>query len=92
MPLKLSTFEKKKFIQEYFRYVLYKLPKVSTSSDPLIRQGLAYLYITNVTVGTGWRLSTRSIGSNSSVPGITLAPLYDNVSLYELFSSTDLFW
>ena len=59
-------------------YVLYKLPKVRTSSNPLIRKGLAYLYITDATVGTGWQLSNRSIGSNSSIPGNTLAPLYND--------------
>ncbi|OAD56982.1 Plancitoxin-1 [Eufriesea mexicana] len=58
-------------------YVLYKLPKIQTSSNPLIRGGLAYLYITNATIGTGWQLSTTSIGSNNSIPGITLAPLYN---------------
>ncbi|KOC65971.1 Plancitoxin-1 [Habropoda laboriosa] len=58
-------------------YVLYKLPKIHTSSNPLIRKGLAYLYITNLTIGTGWRLSTRPIAWNNSIPGITLAPLYD---------------
>ncbi|XP_076183653.1 deoxyribonuclease II [Ptiloglossa arizonensis] len=57
-------------------YVLYKLPKISTSSNPLIRQGLAYLYVTNRTNGTDWHLSTRSIDSNNSIPGLTLAPLY----------------
>ncbi|XP_031844247.2 deoxyribonuclease II [Nomia melanderi] len=58
-------------------YVLYKLPKTSTSSNPLIRDGYAYLYATNATIGTGWHLSTRSIAANNSIPGITLAPLYD---------------
>ncbi|PBC30555.1 Deoxyribonuclease-2-alpha [Apis cerana cerana] len=57
-------------------YVLYKLPKIQTTSNPLIREGLAYLYITNVTIKTGWQLSTRPIGSSNSIPGITLAPLY----------------
>ncbi|XP_012152333.1 deoxyribonuclease II [Megachile rotundata] len=61
-------------------YVLYKLPKVSESSNALIRDGLAYLYITNVTIGTGWRLSTRPIGSSDSIPGMTLAPIYSDVN------------
>lgn len=58
-------------------YVLYKLPKTSTSSNPLIREGLAYLFVTNRTIETGWRLSTKSIGIVTSIPGLTLAPLYD---------------
>ncbi|XP_076755018.1 deoxyribonuclease II [Xylocopa sonorina] len=73
-------------------YVLYKLPKIQTSSNPLIREGLAYLYITNSTIGTGWRLSTRSIGSNLAIPGITLAPLYnrgnENESLWSLYNDS----
>lgn len=61
-------------------YVLYKLPKVQTSSNPLIREGYAYVYITNATVESGWRLSAKSIDSNDSIPGITLAPLYNRSS------------
>lgn len=61
--------------------MLYKLPKIQTTSNPLIREGLAYLYITNVTIKTGWQLSTRPIGSSNSMPGITLAPLYSRVSI-----------
>ena len=64
-------------------YVLYKLPKVQTSSNPLIRKGLAYLYITDATVGTGWQLSARSIATNSSIPGNTLAPLYNDENAEE---------
>ncbi|XP_024875742.1 plancitoxin-1 [Temnothorax curvispinosus] len=59
-------------------YVLYKLPKVSESSNPVVRRGLAYLYITSNTVDKGWQLSTRKISANNSIPGNTLAPLYDD--------------
>ncbi|XP_076675033.1 deoxyribonuclease II [Andrena cerasifolii] len=73
-------------------YVLYKLPKLQTSSNPLIRKGLAYLYITDATVGTGWQLSARSIASNSSIPGSTLAPLYndenDEENLWALYNDS----
>ncbi|XP_078044827.1 deoxyribonuclease II [Augochlora pura] len=73
-------------------YVLYKLPKTTQSSNPLIRKGLAYLFVTNKSVETGWRLSTRSIGSNSSIPGLTLAPLYnrtnENKSLWTLYNDS----
>lgn len=62
------------------RYVLYKLPKVSETSNPLIRSGRAYLYITNKTVNAGWRLSRKDIGSRSSTPGNTLSPLYDDAT------------
>ncbi|XP_015113703.1 plancitoxin-1 [Diachasma alloeum] len=62
-------------------YVLYKLPKISESSNPLIRDGVSYLYMTNSTVGDGWKLSKRSVESVQSMPGQTLALLYkDNVA------------
>ncbi|XP_034948687.1 plancitoxin-1 [Chelonus insularis] len=62
-------------------YVLYKLPKVAESSEPLIRKGLAYLYITNKTIDLGWQLSKKEIGSKDSVPGKTLSLLYkDNIA------------
>ncbi|KAG8034638.1 hypothetical protein G9C98_007714 [Cotesia typhae] len=57
-------------------YVLYKVPKTSESSDPIIRKGLAYLYITSDTVANGWQLSKKEIGSKDSVPGKTLSSLY----------------
>ncbi|XP_020724105.2 plancitoxin-1 isoform X1 [Bombus terrestris] len=73
-------------------YVLYKLPKVHTSSNPLIREGIAYLYITNATIETGWQVSSRPIGSNNSIPGITLAPLYNqdnkNESIWSLYNDS----
>ncbi|EGI64312.1 Deoxyribonuclease-2-beta [Acromyrmex echinatior] len=61
-----------------FRYVLYKLPKVSESSNPMIRNGIAYLYMTNNTVAKGWQLSTKKISAKNSIPGNTLAPLYND--------------
>ncbi|XP_043253763.1 plancitoxin-1 [Colletes gigas] len=71
-------------------YVIYKLPKTPMSSNPLIKDGNAYLYVTSATVGTGWRLSTRSIASNNSIPGITLAPIYndknENKSMWTLYN------
>ncbi|XP_018300752.1 plancitoxin-1 [Mycetomoellerius zeteki] len=57
-------------------YVLYKLPKVSESSNPMIRNGTAYLYMTNNTVAEGWQLSTKKISAKNSIPGNTLASLY----------------
>lgn len=62
-----------------FRYVLYKLPKVSQSSNPVIRNGLAYLYMTNKTIDKGWQLSAKKISDENSIPGNTLAPLYNDV-------------
>ncbi|KAI4483017.1 hypothetical protein M0804_008072 [Polistes exclamans] len=59
-------------------YVLYKIPKLSHSSNPLIRTGSAYMYISNNTVDKGWELSTKDIGDKSSMPGNTLASLYND--------------
>lgn len=69
-----------------FRYVLYKLPKVSQSSDPVIRKGLAYLYMTNKTVDKGWQLSKKRISEKNSIPGNTLTPLYNNVRKNTLYT------
>ena len=60
-------------------YALYKLPKLPHNSNPLIKTGDAYLFMTDRTVGQGWQLSTRSIGAANSILGNTLAPLYNNV-------------
>ncbi|XP_018051926.1 PREDICTED: plancitoxin-1 [Atta colombica] len=66
-------------------YVLYKLPKVSESSNPMIRNGTAYLYMTNNTVAKGWQLSTKKISAKNSIPGNTLAPLYNDVIASKTF-------
>lgn len=57
---------------------------MSQSSNPLIRSGLAYLYITNKTVAKangGWQLSTKKISDKNSIPGNTLTLLYNDVRL-----------
>ncbi|XP_018397926.1 PREDICTED: plancitoxin-1 isoform X2 [Cyphomyrmex costatus] len=66
-------------------YVLYKLPKISESSNPVIRNGTAYLYMTNNTVAKGWQLSTKIISAKNSIPGITLASLYNDSIASETF-------
>ncbi|XP_050460084.1 plancitoxin-1 [Cataglyphis hispanica] len=66
-------------------YVLYKLPKVSQSSNPTIRNGLAYLYMTNKTVDKGWQLSAKKISDKDSIPGNTLAPLYNDSEALKAF-------
>ncbi|KAL2726798.1 plancitoxin-1 [Vespula squamosa] len=59
-------------------YVLYKIPKLSHSSNPLIRNGSAYMYITSDTVNKEWNLSIKDIGDKTSMPGNTLASLYND--------------
>ncbi|XP_011871792.1 PREDICTED: plancitoxin-1 [Vollenhovia emeryi] len=66
-------------------YVLYKLPKVSESSNPIIRSGLGYLYMTSNTVDKGWQLSTKQISAKNSIPGNTLAPLYNDSEASKTF-------
>ncbi|XP_032680271.1 plancitoxin-1 [Odontomachus brunneus] len=67
-------------------YVLYKLPKVPESSISIIRDGLAYLYITNNTVDKGWQLSSKQISAKNSIPGNTLALLYND------YKAANIFW
>ncbi|XP_058795768.1 plancitoxin-1 [Phymastichus coffea] len=57
-------------------YILYKIPKILNSSDPLIREGVAYLYMDSESFTNGWTLSHQDITSNNSIPAYTLAPLY----------------
>jgi len=47
----------------------------------MIRNGIAYLYMTNNTVAKGWQLSTKKISAKNSIPGNTLAPLYNDVRI-----------
>lgn len=57
-------------------FVMYKIPKISQSSNPLIKNGEAYIYMTSDNADSGWKVSKKSISSNTSIPGYTLAPLY----------------
>lgn len=59
---------------------MYKIPKVAESSDPLVRKGLSYMYMTSDTVATGWKTSKKNISSRDSIPGNTLSPIYTDVS------------
>ncbi|XP_011505915.1 PREDICTED: plancitoxin-1, partial [Ceratosolen solmsi marchali] len=65
---------------------LYKIPKIRNSNNMLIKEGVAYLYIDNNTFQNGWTLSKNNITSKTSIPGFTLAPIYDDKN------STNLFW
>jgi len=68
-----------------FRYVLYKLPVIKTSSNSLIQKGLGYAYITSGTVSRGWVISNFSISDTSSIPGHTLEPLYKSSRAFKVF-------
>ncbi|XP_015596769.1 plancitoxin-1 [Cephus cinctus] len=66
-------------------YVAYKIPKMSDSSNPLIRQGVAYLYMTSDSSSSGWQLSSKDISSKDSIAGYTLSPLYKNENSSDLW-------
>lgn len=64
-------------------WVLYKLPRHHHGrrrgrGGSIVDDGLGYVFISSdAAADTGWVPSTRSIGSNASMPGLTLAHLYD---------------
>lgn len=66
------------------RYVVYKLP-LQPNPNSLIAQGAAYAYITSTGTGS-WTLSTVSVNDTNSIIGLTLQPLFTNVS-YEYTST-----
>lgn len=68
-----------------FRYVLYKLPVIKTSSNSLIQKGLGYAYITSDSVSRGWVISDFSINDTRSIPGRTLEPLYKSSRAFKVF-------
>lgn len=57
-------------------YVLYKIPHIKKSTDENLTNGYAYAYITSDTINDDWKLSTKSVNSTDSIPGLTLKPLY----------------
>lgn len=59
---------------------MYKIPKIAESANPVIRKGVAYMFMTNNTVNDGWQLSKKDISSVDSIAGKTLESLYNDVS------------
>eukprot|EP00095_Tigriopus_kingsejongensis_P010629 snap_masked-scaffold1028_size131186-processed-gene-0.14 protein:Tk10629 transcript:snap_masked-scaffold1028_size131186-processed-gene-0.14-mRNA-1 annotation:"Deoxyribonuclease-2-alpha" len=57
-------------------YILYKLPRSSDSSHPLIRRGVGYAFLSSADPLADWTWSNRSIRDPLSLIGRTLAPLY----------------
>ncbi|XP_049806223.1 plancitoxin-1 isoform X1 [Schistocerca nitens] len=68
-------------------YVIYKLPKIKASDNVLIRNGLAYLYMTS-NASKGWVLSSKSVNSTDSLPGRTMSQLYESC----LNQNSSLLW
>ncbi|KAJ8680630.1 hypothetical protein QAD02_016417 [Eretmocerus hayati] len=65
-------------------FVLYKIPKISNSKHPLIKEGVAYMYMDSKSYPKGWTLSNKDISSDDSIPGYTLAPFYDDKNAQNL--------
>ncbi|XP_021933691.1 plancitoxin-1 isoform X2 [Zootermopsis nevadensis] len=66
--------------------VIYKLPRIKTSSNSLIRKGVAYAYITSSNISRGWAISDLSINDTKSVPGRILQPLYNSSHMFRVNS------
>ena len=59
-------------------YTIYKLPREQSkllSNNPLVKEGVAYAYMTSSSEQR-WKLSHRSIEDPQSIAGRTLAPIY----------------
>ncbi|XP_041981517.1 deoxyribonuclease-2-alpha [Aricia agestis] len=61
-------------------YYVYKLPREKNHINPLIRKGVAYMYLTPTNLRAGWTLSKLDIGDPKSMVGRTLSPLYQNAN------------
>lgn len=57
-------------------FYIYKLPREKNHLNPLVRKGVAYMYLTPNKLRSGWIMSTIGIGHPMSMVGRTLAPLY----------------
>ncbi|XP_066993505.1 deoxyribonuclease-2-alpha isoform X2 [Anabrus simplex] len=66
--------------------VAYKLPLMKESSNPIIRKGLGYVYITSDSIDSGWTLSAKSANGSDSFLGHSLKPLYETTI------NNDLLW
>lgn len=65
-------------------FYVYKLPKERNHLNPLVRKGLAYVYLTPSTLRNGWIMSSASIGDPLSMVGRTLSPLYMEKNIISL--------
>ena len=66
-------------------FIIYKLPRLSNSVDPSIRNGTGYIYLDSSSSLDQWHFSSLSISSPSSLTGLTLAPLYGSNAHSYLF-------
>lgn len=68
---------------------MYKLPIMQKQRDVLLRRGVGYIYMTSDDVSE-WKYSKKSINDTNSIPGRTLAPLYnDDGKLFHILYNDD---
>ena len=68
---------------------MYKLPILPKQRDILLRRGLGYVYMTSDN-DSEWKFSKKSINDTNSIPGRTLAPLYDSTkNLFHILYNDD---
>ncbi|GBP09197.1 Plancitoxin-1 [Eumeta japonica] len=65
-------------------FYIYKFPKQKYNSNPLLGDGVAYMYMTAMKANHGWILSNLSIEDPTSMLGRTLAPMYKNENIISL--------
>lgn len=61
----------------FYRYVIYKLPKQVSHRNVLIKEGLAFMYMSSKDYSK-WVLSEIDINDTQSMVAHTLKGLYDN--------------
>jgi deoxyribonuclease II len=59
-------------------FIVYKLPRLARSSDPLLANGTGYIYLDSSSSLDEWHTSSLSIASTSSLTGLTLSSLYES--------------
>jgi deoxyribonuclease-2 len=67
-------------------FVVMKFPRISKSSDPLIKTGEGFVSMTSLD-DDDWKMSKVAVGDNSAAAGRTMAPVYeDNDFLYIMYN------
>ena len=66
-------------------FIIYKLPRLVHSVDPLVANGTGYIYVDSSSSLDQWHFAAESITSNRSLIGLTLSPLYQSNDSTHLF-------
>ena len=82
----LSCFDEKGKPVDWF--IVYKIPKLETSSNDILKSGYGYTFITDKTIKSAndWTLSSIGINQKESILGQTISPVIS----YAQKSSEDL--